>query len=192
MVLTLNQAEQSFEFLMNENVNAVTPSLLRGFSAPVHLEFNYTNEQLALLLAHDDDEFARWEAGQTLFRRTIAENETALQNGNNPPEHTLLINALRNILNDNNLDAAFKAMLLQVPAEAELWGERDHINPVLVAMAREALLTKSPTLCMANCWQMHSMRVKRKMPTSAVKKLKFINIIRKMQVYALCNTRVFP
>ncbi|ULJ70183.1 aminopeptidase N [Wielerella bovis] len=139
IVLTLNQTEQSFEFLI-ENANAVTPSLLRGFSAPVHLQFDYTNEQLALLLAHDDDEFARWEAGQTLFRRAIAENETALQNGNNPPEHTLLIHALRNILNDNDMDAAFKAMLLQVPAEAELWGERDNINPVLVAMAREALL----------------------------------------------------
>lgn len=74
-VLTINQAEQSFKFLMN--ANAVTPSLLRGFSAPVHLNFDYTDEQLALLLANDDDPFARWEAGQTLYRRAILANEHA-------------------------------------------------------------------------------------------------------------------
>ncbi|SSY70629.1 aminopeptidase N [Alysiella crassa] len=137
-ILIVNQAEQ--EFVLREVQQSVTPSLLRGFSAPVHLQFDYTNEQLALLLAHDDDEFARWEAGQTLLRRAIFANETALQQGNDLPQNPLLIQALRNILNDNNLDAAFKAMLLQVPAEAELWGERDHINPVQTTMAREALL----------------------------------------------------
>ncbi len=136
-VLTINQAEQTFTFLMN--ANSVTPSLLRGFSAPVHLQFDYTDEQLALLLAHDDDAFARWEAGQTLFRRAIATNEIALQNGDTLPENPLLIKALRNVLNAD-IDPAFKAMLLQIPAEAELWGERENINPVLVSMAREALL----------------------------------------------------
>lgn len=136
-VLTVNQAEQSFEFGLN--ADTVTPSLLRGFSAPVHLKFDYTDEQLARLLAHDDDTFARWEAGQTLFRRAIEDNEIALQKGITPPKHPLLINALRNILNVD-MDAAFKAMLLQVPAEAELWSERENINPVQVTMAREALL----------------------------------------------------
>ncbi|WP_230478550.1 DUF3458 domain-containing protein, partial [Kingella kingae] len=84
-VLTINQAEQSFKFLMS--ANSVTPSLLRGFSAPVHLNFDYTDEQLALLLANDDDPFARWEAGQTLYRRAILANEHALANGDNMPTH---------------------------------------------------------------------------------------------------------
>lgn len=137
-VLTVNQSEQSFKFLMN--ANTVIPSLLRGFSAPVYLEFDYTNKELALLLAHDDDAFSRWEAGQTLFRRAIAANEDALKNGEMLPEHTALINALQNVLNNQDIDPALKAMLLQVPAEAELWGERDNINPVLISMAREALL----------------------------------------------------
>ena len=137
-VLTVNQSEQSFKFLMN--ANTVTPSLLRGFSAPVYLEFDYTNKELALLLAHDDDAFSRWEAGQTLFRRAIAANEDALKNGEMLPEHTELMDALRNVLNNQDIDPALKAMLLQVPAEAELWGKRDNLNPVLISMAREALL----------------------------------------------------
>lgn len=136
-VLTIKQAEQSFQFLMN--ANAVTPSLLRGFSAPVHLNFNYTDEQLALLLANDDDPFARWEAGQTLYRHAILANEHALANGDNTPEHGKLIDALRNVLNAE-IDPAFKALLLKIPTEAELWGDRENINPVLIAMSREALL----------------------------------------------------
>ncbi|MDK4563801.1 aminopeptidase N [Kingella kingae] len=136
-VLTINQAEQSFKFLMS--ANSVTPSLLRGFSAPVHLNFDYTDEQLALLLANDDDPFARWEAGQTLYRRAILANEHALANGDNMHEHGKLIDALRNVLNAE-IDPAFKALLLKIPTEAELWGDRENINPVLIAMSREALL----------------------------------------------------
>ena len=44
------------------------PSILRGFSAPVILEFDYSDEQLLTLLAHDTDPFNRWEAGQRLAR----------------------------------------------------------------------------------------------------------------------------
>lgn len=136
-VLTIKQTEQSFQFLMN--ANAVTPSLLRSFSAPVHLNFDYTDEQLALLLANDDDPFARWEAGQTLYRRAILANEHALANGDDLPTHSKLIDALRNVLNAE-IDPAFKALLLKIPTEAELWGDRENINPVLIAMSREALL----------------------------------------------------
>ena len=105
----------------------------------MHLNFDYTDEQLALLLANDDDPFARWEAGQTLYRRAILANEHALANGDNMPEHGKLIDALRNVLNAE-IDPAFKALLLKIPTEAELWGDRENINPVLIAMSREALL----------------------------------------------------
>ena len=43
-----------------------TPSLLRGFSAPVKVEIDRSTEQLAFLFAHDPDPFNRWDAGQTL------------------------------------------------------------------------------------------------------------------------------
>ena len=47
------------------------PSLLRGFSAPVKAVFGYTDAQLAHLLAHDSEPFARWEAGQELMTRIL-------------------------------------------------------------------------------------------------------------------------
>ena len=44
------------------------PSILRGFSAPVILDFDYTDAQLLALLAHDTDPFNRWEAAQDIAR----------------------------------------------------------------------------------------------------------------------------
>ena len=40
------------------------PSLLRGFSAPVKLHFEYSDEELAFLMTNDSHDFNRWEAAQ--------------------------------------------------------------------------------------------------------------------------------
>ncbi|HVC17357.1 MAG TPA: aminopeptidase N, partial [Rhodanobacter sp.] len=63
-VVVLAHAEQSF--VVSGIAAAPVPSLLRGFSAPVILEYAYTPGELALLLRHDVDGFNRWEAGQQL------------------------------------------------------------------------------------------------------------------------------
>ena len=63
-VLSLTNAEQSLTF---DNIpNEPVPSLLRHFSAPVNLQYDYSDDQLAHLMAHDSDPFNRWEAGQRL------------------------------------------------------------------------------------------------------------------------------
>jgi aminopeptidase N len=68
-VLELTQSKQSFKFIGVKQ--APVPSLLRNFSAPVVLEANYSDQQLAFLLAHDSDPFNRWEAGQRLATRRL-------------------------------------------------------------------------------------------------------------------------
>lgn len=135
-VLLLTEAEQ--QFVLQGVGKEVVPSLLRGFSAPVKLQFQYTDAELALLLAHDTDAFARWEAAQTLYRRAVAANQNALQCGQALPEHVGLLAAVSSVLNAD-IDPALKTALLAVPPEAELW-EGDNINPVAVHQAREALL----------------------------------------------------
>jgi aminopeptidase N len=63
-VLSLTEATQSFHF---DNVAAApVASLLRDYSAPVHLDFAQSDDELAHLMAHDSDPFNRWEAGQRL------------------------------------------------------------------------------------------------------------------------------
>lgn len=137
-VLLLTEAEQTFQF---ESVTeAVVPSLLRGFSAPVHLNYPYSNDDLLLLLAHDSDAFTRWEAAQTLYRRAVAANLAALSDGIELPKHEKLLAAVEKVISDDLLDNAFKALLLGVPSEAELWDGAENIDPLRYHQAREALL----------------------------------------------------
>jgi aminopeptidase N len=68
-VLSLSEPAQTFVF---EDVPAVpVASLLRDFSAPVHLDFEQTDGELAHLMAHDSDAFNRWDAGQRLATRVL-------------------------------------------------------------------------------------------------------------------------
>ena len=137
-VLLLTEAEQTFP--LEGITEAVVPSLLRGFSAPVHLNYPYSDDDLLLLLAHDSDAFTRWEAAQTLYRRAVAANLAALSDGVELPKHEKLLAAVEKVISDDLLDNAFKALLLGVPSEAELWDGAENIDPLRYHQAREALL----------------------------------------------------
>jgi len=137
-VLLLTEAEQTFA--LEGVTEAVVPSLLRGFSAPVHLNYPYSDDDLLLLLAHDSDAFTRWEAAQTLYRRAVAANLAALSDGVELPKHEKLLAAVEKVISDDLLDNAFKALLLGVPSEAELWDGAENIDPLRYHQAREALL----------------------------------------------------
>lgn len=137
-VLLLTEAEQTFP--LEGVTEAVVPSLLRGFSAPVHLNYPYSDDDLLLLLAHDSDAFMRWEAAQTLYRRAVVANLAALSDGIELPKHEKLLAAVEKVISDDLLDNAFKALLLGVPSEAELWDGAENIDPLRYHQAREALL----------------------------------------------------
>ncbi len=71
-VLSIRSLEENFEF---KNLKSKpVPSLLRGFSAPVILNYPYTEADLIHLMAEDDDAFNRWEAGQRLMATIILEH----------------------------------------------------------------------------------------------------------------------
>ena len=137
-VLLLTEAEQTFP--LEGVTETVVPSLLRGFSAPVHLNYPYSDDDLLLLLAHDSDAFTRWEAAQTLYRRAVTANLAALSDGVELPKHEKLLAAVEKVISDDLLDNAFKALLLGVPSEAELWDSAENIDPLRYHQAREALL----------------------------------------------------
>ncbi len=68
-IMALTERETVLEFL---NVfERPVPSFLRNFSAPVKVEYDYKEADLAFLFANDTDHFNRWEAGQTLMKRVI-------------------------------------------------------------------------------------------------------------------------
>ncbi len=112
-------------------------SLLRGFSAPVTVERRMSAADRALLLAHDSDEFARWQAGHELALDALV---TAAQGGDPDPAFS---RALAGVLGDETLDPAFVALVLRLPSEDEIAAgiaARGAIpDPDRIHEAREAL-----------------------------------------------------
>lgn len=116
MVLELRDSEQSFVF---ENLpEKPIPSLLRGFSAPVKLQADYSDADLQFLIQHDDDGFSRWDACQNLALRTLKKLIKAYQNGDALLMDSKLVDAYRSLLQDDSLDKAMVAMMLSLPSEA--------------------------------------------------------------------------
>jgi aminopeptidase N len=132
-VLLLEQPTQTFTFI-NVPVEPV-PSLLRGFSAPVLLDDGLADPQLLTLLRHDADPFNRWEAAQRLALKRLlraARSGHALQ-----LDHAYL-EAMRSLLRDPQLDAAFKAQALTLPEAAYIAEQLQSVDPQAIHGAVEA------------------------------------------------------
>jgi aminopeptidase N len=116
------------------------PSLLRGFSAPVILEYDYSDAQLLTLLAHDTDPFNRWEAGQRLvLKRALAFIRSQAHPGEAKVLDAATVEALRQVLRHPTLDAAFKELVLTLPAETYMAEQLDEVDPQRVHAVREAM-----------------------------------------------------
>ena len=141
VVLELTQTKQSFTFVGVKQ--PPVPSLLRNFSAPVVLEANYSDEQLAFLLAHDSDPFNRWEAGQRLaMRRLLSLCEEGIGPNEAYPvtsQDELLANALGQLLCDQSLDAAYRDLVLTLPSEVMIAEQMQIIDPQAIHNARIAM-----------------------------------------------------
>ncbi len=135
-VLTEASETLSFPGLQDEPV----PSILRAFSAPVILEFAYTDEQLLTLLAHDSDPFNMWEAGQRLAvnRALSFIGQESLTSGDIRLD-TPYVEAMRTILRHPTLDAAFKELVLTLPAETYLAEQLDVVDPQRIHAVREGM-----------------------------------------------------
>ncbi len=133
-VLSMTQAEQIFIF---NNIDArPIPSLLRDFSAPVKINYNYSDADLQFLLAHDSDPFARWNAGQQLSIRIIKRLINDYQQKKPLQLDKGYVEAWRSILNDKSIDKSFTALLLKQPSEMYLTELMDTIDVESIVAVR--------------------------------------------------------
>ncbi|MGY4025856.1 aminopeptidase N [Aeromonas rivuli] len=117
-VLDVLEAEQTFVF---DQVPAKPViSLLRDFSAPVKLHYDYSDRDLAFLMRHARNEFARWDAAQMLINKAVIVNVAAHQLGKEVTLSSDLVAAFVAILDEAGLDPALKAEILALPGEATL------------------------------------------------------------------------
>jgi len=134
-VLELRQGTQSFSFV--GITSAPVPSLLRNFSAPVKLDYPYSDQDLALLVTRDSDPFVRWEAGQLQALKLIMGLVADYQGGRELTLGEGFVASVQRLLADDRQDRAFLAEALTLPAESYLAEQMEVIDPVAIHEARE-------------------------------------------------------
>ncbi|WP_426173988.1 aminopeptidase N [Massilia sp. TWR1-2-2] len=134
-VLELTEQTQTFNFTgVGEQP---TPSILRDFSAPVVLEYDYTDEELLHLFSHDSDPVNRWEAGQRLAMARLLKLTSAVASGGKLELDATFIDAMRKILTDDGLDPSFREQALLLPSETMMAEQMSVVNPQAINAARQ-------------------------------------------------------
>lgn len=141
-VLSLTESQQQFVFtgVTQEPV----PSLLRGFSAPVRLHFDYEREELFFLMVHDTDGFNRWNASQQLGIVAIAGVQQQITAGTKLTLPAILLKAFEAVVDaalaDPKLDKAMVSHLLSLPTEGFLIEQAEIADVDGIHQAREFLV----------------------------------------------------
>ncbi|EXB28124.1 aminopeptidase N [Acinetobacter baumannii 1437282] len=131
-VYLFDQNEATIEFTGVTEQPVV--SLLRNFSAPVNLVFDYSDDDLAFLIQHETNGFNQWQATQTLLERILLDDHKA----------DIYIQAIQNTLPELvNKDPLLASRLFDVPSENYLGSRIDQdYEPELVLEKREAVLNR--------------------------------------------------
>ncbi|WP_107759736.1 aminopeptidase N [Dickeya sp. Secpp 1600] len=137
-VLNVTEAEQTFVF--DDVPCQPVPSLLREFSAPVKLNYPWSDEQLTFLMRHASNAFSRWDAAQSLLANYIRLNVARYQQKQplSLPMH--VVDAFRGVLLDDQLDPMLASQILSLPSENEMAELFDVIDPDAIAAVRQSLV----------------------------------------------------
>ncbi len=151
-VVILRDSEQTFSFPLAGLDSAPTPSLLRGFSAPVSLRYPFKEAQLITLLAHDSDGFCRWDAAQRLYfaalARIIDDGEDAAA------QRDRLTPVLEQVIQRAGEDPAEAALLLTLPTETAVGDRHTPLRPQAVHEALGSLRAALGEALAASWWRL--------------------------------------
>jgi aminopeptidase N len=125
-LLIMQEEQRQFTFI-NVTEQPV-PSLFRDFSAPVKVVYDYSQQQLALLIANDTDAFVRWDAAQQMVERAILEQRKNHFENIPMALDPSLLKAFHGILSDLEADPALLSEALILPDEDYLANQMDVID----------------------------------------------------------------
>jgi aminopeptidase N len=151
ITLELNDTQQSLEFT---NVDSKPiPSLLHGFSAPVKLDYPYSQEQLGKVMLGSPDEFARWDAGQKLFSDCIHNlaDKTELQQKASIAQTVAMFEP---IIEAKDISLALKSEILTLPSFEALFQQMDSVDIDVLNQSRKQLFKALAKTFQAN-WLHH-------------------------------------
>jgi len=139
-LLVLHESSASYVF---ENVpSKPIASVLRQFSAPVTLEQPLSESELLTMMAFDSDPFNQWDAAQKICLQAALDAYEKKLTGNlefNDPISNDLMNGLRQILRNPQLDNAFKELVLTLPSESYIAEQLTVVDPALIHQIREEM-----------------------------------------------------
>ena len=137
-ILTLT--EKTTQIVFEGLKQAPTPSLLRGFSAPINLIYPYTSEQLFILMAHDSDGFNRWNASQQLLQQQLLQAVADLADHQPIKFNADLLPAYQNAFQLVDHNPALLAEMMTLPSESDLGEQMEIMDIEGIHIAREALI----------------------------------------------------
>jgi aminopeptidase N len=139
-ILNLTQSKQQFIF---DNV-AEKPiiSLLRDFSAPVKLAYDYQDNDLIFLMQHATNAFSRYDAAQMLLAKYVRLNVKNYQKNQKLTLPDTVLDAFRAVLLSENTDPFLIALILTLPSENELANLFTVVDPIAIYQVRHFLLTR--------------------------------------------------
>jgi aminopeptidase N len=136
-VVSLRTPEERFVFAARGA--RPVPSLARDFSAPVIVNYGYSDAELALLAAHDSDPFNRWEAGQRLALRIILRGIERAQSARGAELDATFVAAIARVLEDAPRDPAFAAEMLALPQESYVAEQLAVVDPDAIHAVRDGV-----------------------------------------------------
>ncbi len=136
-VFDVREPRHTFRF---SNVPArPVPSIARGFSAPVKVEIERGDDELAFLIAHETDPFNRWDAAQEYSTRLMLKMVEDRLAGADLDLPDAFVLAMRALLLDDTIDPAFAAEALALPSESNLADRMEVIAVETIHDVREAV-----------------------------------------------------
>lgn len=137
-ILHLKEEKQTFTF---DNIaSRPVPSILRGFSAPVKLKTDLSDDDLRFLMVHDSDDFNRWESGQIYALRMMNEMidlEGKDQSEPVSPDFIASFGQLLEQASHPDTDKALLACSLSLPDVSIIGQQRRVVDPAAIFTVRE-------------------------------------------------------
>jgi aminopeptidase N len=136
-VLEFKKPKETFVF---DNITSEPRlSINRNFAAPVTVKFAQSDADKAFLMAHDSDSFNRWNAAQDYGSAVILKAVADLQAGRAIQADEAFIEAIGVAVTDDSIAPAFRASLLNLPAEDYLANRMEMEDPLNLHAARKAV-----------------------------------------------------
>lgn len=131
-MFTLKNWEDSISIPCHEE--NISVSLFRDFSAPVIVDYDYTEQELTTIIFFETDYFARWEATQRYLSNLVVSDQSFDEKSQK------FSTFIEHLLRQCRTEPSFYALLLTLPEPISIQATTSEKNLAHIAKERQALI----------------------------------------------------